>query len=136
MNSKVIKRQLAILESIEKKFLLGILFITIILLCTLLFPMNVSGSSENEVTSRESYHELEMVFLDVLDMRLTNCGYAGCGITLNSIIDMDGSRTYYVQIHHKRITGENIEEWEALCAQLSDITFPAERCEIFYKLIP
>lgn len=128
MNSRVIRRQ--------PGFLWGFLFVTAILLCILLFPMTVSGSSENKVTSRESYHELEMVFLDVLDMRLTNCGYAGCGITLNSIVDLDGSRTYYIQIHHKKITDEGTAEWKMLCSQLSDITFPADRCEILYELVP
>ena len=114
----------------------GKVIVTIIFLCILLFPMKVSGNNETAVSDRESYHELEMVFLDVLDMRLTNCGYAGCGITLNSIVDLDGSRTYYVQIHHRRITSDDTEEWEALCAQLSDLSFPADRCSILYELVP
>lgn len=107
----------------------------IIFLLAALAPMKVSGSGAG-AAEKESFHELEMRFLDVLDVRLQECGYSGSGLTLNSIIYADGSRCYYVGIHHARITEGGAEAWEELKLQITDISVPVENCSVVYKIVP
>lgn len=100
-----------------------------------LVPMKVSGSGAG-AAEEKAYHELEMSFLDVLDVRLRGCGYPDSGITLNSIVYEDGSRCYYVRIHHARITDAGLEAWEELKLQIADVSFPIEDCKVIYEVIP
>lgn len=115
----------------------GTLLLTVLIVFFLsaLFPMNASGSDAG-MTEEESYHDLELCFLEVLDMRLREYGYSDPGLTLNSIIYADGSRCYYVRIHHVRITAAGTEAWEELRLRLSDISFPADNCTIIYEIVP
>lgn len=112
-----------------------VLTIMVIMLLFSVLSIRVSGSNQTEVTNRAYFHELEMTFLDVLDNRLQEYGYANCGLTLNSIINSDGTRTYYVQIHHLRMAEMDGTEWEELTGKLSDIPFPADGCSITYELV-
>lgn len=114
----------------------AVLFIVLtVFLLLALSPMKVSGSGA-EAAEEESYHDLEMCFLEVLDVRLRECGYSGSGLTLNSIVNADGSRCYYVRIHHARITDEGAGAWEELKSQISDIPFPLKNCSIAYESVP
>lgn len=99
-----------------------------------LFPIKVSGSGAG-TAEMKNYHDLEMCFLDVLDMRLRECGYPDAGLTLNSIIYADGSRCYYVGIHHAQISDAGPELWEELQPRIADISFPIENCSIIYEII-
>lgn len=120
------------LEKTVGTILFALLFVSLLLV---LIPMKVSGSSAG-VAGEERYHELEMGFLDVLDMRLRGYGYPDSGLTLNSIVYADGSRCYYVRIHHARITDAGTEAWEELKLQIADISFPIENCRVIYEIIP
>lgn len=122
-------------KRLEKKAGMVLFTALMVLLLLALLPMNVSGSNA-EMTVEESYHDLELCFLEVLDMRLREYGYADSGLTLNSIIYADGSRCYYVGIHHVRITAVGTEAWEELRLQLSDISFPVDNCTIIYEIVP
>ena len=110
-----------------------VLTIMVIMLLFSLLSMRVSGSNQTNDTDCTYFHELEMTFLDVLDNRLQEYGYADCGLTLNSIINADGTRNYYVQIHHLRMAEMDAAEWEELTGRLSDISFPADGCNITYE---
>lgn len=121
-------------RKLEKTIGTVVCVILSVFLLLALFPMKVSGSSAATVEI-ETYHDLEMCFLDVLDMRLRECGYPNAGLTLNSIIYADGSRCYYVGIHHARISNEGAEEWVELKSQIADILFPIENCSVIYEII-
>ncbi len=124
-----------IVKRLEKKVGTVLFAVLIVFLLLTLLPMNVSGSNAG-MTEEVSYHNFELCFLEVLDMRLREYGYSDSGLTLNSIIYADGSRCYYVGIHHVRITAIGTEAWEELKLQLSDISFPADNCTIIYEIVP
>lgn len=124
-----------VVKRLGKKAGMVLFTVLIVFLLLTLLPMNVSGRSAG-MTEEESYHDLELCFLEVLDMRLREYGYSDSGLTLNSIIYADGSRCYYVGIHHVRITAIGTEAWEELRLQLSDISFPADNCTIIYEIVP
>lgn len=124
-----------VVKRLEKKAGMVLFTILLVFLLLALFPMNVSGSNAG-MTAEESYHDFELCFLEVLDMRLREYGYSDAGLTLNSIIYADGSRCYYVGIHHVRITAVGAEAWEDLKLQLSDISFPVDNCTIIYEIVP
>ncbi len=125
-----------IVKCLEKKAGTVLFAVLLVLLLLALIPMKVSGNGGVGVSEEEAYHELEMCFLEVLDMRLRECGYNHCGLTLNSITDGDGSRSYYVRIHHARITDAGAEAWEELKLRISDISFPVENCSVTYEIVP
>ncbi|MDE6744424.1 MAG: hypothetical protein K2J95_11145 [Lachnospiraceae bacterium] len=122
-------------RGLEKK--VGRVLFTVLFICLLLalIPMKVSGSSI-EAAEETSYYDLERCFLEVLDMRLREYGYTDSGLTLNSIIYADGSRCYYVKIHHARITDAGAGAWEDLKLQIADIPFPIENCSVTYEIVP
>ena len=122
-------------RGLEKKVGMVLLTILFIFLLLALIPMKVSGSSI-DAAEEEAYYGLERCFLDVLDMRLREYGYTDSGLTLNSIIYVDGSRCYYVKIHHARITDAGAGAWEELKLQIADIPFPIENCSVTYEIIP
>lgn len=124
-----------VVKRLEKKAGMVLFTILLVFLLLALFPMNVSGSNAG-MTAEESYHDFELCFLEVLDMRLREYGYSDAGLTLNSIIYADGSRCYYVGIHHVRITAVGAKAWEDLKLQLSDISFPVDNCTIIYEIVP
>lgn len=128
MDYKAIRK----LEKAAGTILFILLFVSLLLVFV---PMRVSGSSAG-VEGEERYHELEMSFLDVLDMRLRGYGYPDSGLTLNSIVYADGSRCYYVRIHHVRITDSGTEAWEELKLRIADLSFPIENCRVIYEIIP
>lgn len=124
-----------VIKRLGKKAGTVLFIVLIIFLLLTLLPMNVSGSNAG-MSEEESYHDLELCFLEVLDMRLREYGYSDAGLTLNSIIYADGSRCYYVGIHHVRITAVGAEAWEDLKLQLSDISFPVDNCTLIYEIVP
>ncbi len=128
MMNEVVKR-------LEKKAGTVLFTVLIIFFLVAMLPMNASGSDAG-ITEQESYHDLELCFLEVLDMRLREYGYSDPGLTLNSIMYADGSRCYYVRIHHGKITAAGMEAWEELQFRLSDISFPADHCSIIYEIVP
>lgn len=131
-------KRLGVFEVVKKlEKTAGTLLFTLLIVFFLaaLLPINASGSDAG-MTEEESYHDLELCFLEVLDMRLREYGYSDSGLTLNSIIYADGSRCYYVRIHHIRITAAGTEAWEELRLRLSDISFPADNCAIIYEIVP
>lgn len=125
-----------LVKCLEKKVGTVLFTVLLVLLMLALIPMKVSGSGDMRVSEEESYHELEMCFLEVLDMRLQEYGYTHCGLTLNSIVDGNGERSYCVRIHHARITDAGAEAWEELKQGISDLSFPVENCSVAYEIVP
>ncbi len=124
-----------VVKGLEKKAGTVLFTVLIIFFLVTMLPISASGSSAG-MTEEESYHDLELCFLEVLDMRQREYGYSDPGLTLNSIIYADGSRCYCVRIHHGKITAAGTEAGEELLLRLSDISFPADHCSIIYEIVP
>lgn len=109
--------------------------IGMIMFLSFLFSIQAKGNENVEVVDRSYYHELEMTYLDVIDAQLTRCGYLNCGITLNSIIDLNGNRTYYVQVHHQRIDNMDDSGKLEIIELLEQIAFPVEQCSVSFEFV-
>ena len=98
-----------------------------IMFLSFFFSIQAKGNENVEVVDRSYYH--------VIDAQLTRCGYLNCGITLNSIIDLNGNRTYYVQVHHQRIDNMDDSGKLEIIELLEQIAFPVEQCSVSFEFV-
>jgi len=109
-----------------------------VVLAIMLFALagrNVSGNSSIFADEREYYHELENTYREVIRQELAELGYSNSGITMSSMIELDGSRSYHIILHHDRISRLNIEEQEELMAGLNNIQFPEQSCMVEFEVL-
>ncbi len=115
-------------------------WISVTLLLVLICAFAISGTvlSQSREAAREQkeyYRVLEREYVKEVRLFLEDQGYADSGITMNRIVNEDESIEYKVIIHHRRISGLDMEDKEALLSGCSDIKFPVEGCSIFYELL-
>lgn len=109
-------------------------------LLILIAAFGISGTvlSQKDGMSKEMqeyYRTVEQEYVKELRTYLTQQGYSDSGVTMNRIINEDGSRDYIVTIHHRRIAGLEDTEKEALLASCKEITFPVEDCGFYHKFL-
>lgn len=100
----------------------------------LFISINVKGSDDLKKDSNY-YINLENTFTDLIRVSLENSGYKNAGVTVTSVIDIDGSRDYRVKIHHYKIDELEDEKRAELMDMLTDITYPYDECDIDYIFI-
>ncbi|MDE7404890.1 MAG: hypothetical protein K2M81_07280, partial [Lachnospiraceae bacterium] len=66
---------------------------------------------------------------------LTERGYCNSGVTMNRVVQEDGSRQYTVTIHHRRIMQLNEEQQKELLDECRMIDFPVEDCIFCYEFL-
>lgn len=108
----------------------------LVLICAFAISGTVfSQSRETAREQKEYYKMLEHEYVEKVRTFLAEQGYASSGITMNRIIDQDGSVEYTVTIHHRRISDLDAEQQEVLLEECREIQFPVEDCSIYYELL-
>lgn len=95
----------------------------------------LGGERETFREQKEYYKALEQEY--IRDMRdfLTGQGYADSGITMNRVIEEDGSLQYVVTIHHSRISQLDPEGREQLLTKCESIEFQDKECGLCHKFL-
>lgn len=109
-------------------------------LLILIAAFGISGTvlSQKDGMSKEMqeyYRTVEKEYVKELRTYLAQQGYSDSGVTMNRIINEDGSRDYVVTIRHRRIEGLEDTEKEALLASCKEIAFPVEDCGFYHKFL-
>ena len=98
--------------------------------------MTVNGQGERNIAmEREYYDELEDAYMLHLREVLEQKGCYNAGITMTKVYEMDGTRTYTVQIHHKRMDRLSYNEKILLQNELDMIDFGDESCSVLHKFL-
>lgn len=121
----------------RRRILLKLLILVplVILIAMLFFGTNVAGQDDIRETKNDYYHELEGRYMEVLKAELTRKGMGSAGITMTSIIDIKGDRTYKVQLHHEKIGKMDDEARESFLEYMATIDFADGETPVVYSIL-
>ena len=92
------------------------------------------GRGANPV-EEESYRMMEQEYVAKVRDLLEEKGYCNSGVTMNRVIEEDGSRVYTVTIHHRRIKKLDPARQEELIHECEKIDFPVEDCSFCHEFL-
>lgn len=109
-------------------------------LLVLIAAMGISATviSQDKGMSKveqQYYKEMEREYVKDLRTLLANKGYSNSGVTMNRIINEDGSMEYLVTIHHKRISKLDNTDKQKLVVACNEIEFPMENCNFYHEFL-
>lgn len=111
---------------------------TILLVLISAFAVSGTVLSQGNNGSREQkayYKSLEHEHVKSIRGFLEEQGYVDSGVTMNRVIEADGSMSYTVTIHHKRILELEPAQRDELALSCSDLEFPIEDCNLCYTFL-
>ncbi len=120
-----------------KEFMISTI-ITIVLALVIAFGISgtVIGQSKGCDRDRERYYRTaEQEYVQEIRNLLEEKGYCNSGITMNRVIEEDGTREYTITIHHRRIDRLCDEQKDALIAECQSIAFPVENCNFCHEFL-
>lgn len=118
--------------------LLGIAAVTVLLVMigTLFLSMAVLSQSREAVREQKEYYKaLEQEYIKRMRDFLEEQGYTNSGITMNRVIEEDGTLQYTVTIHHRRIEQLDDRRREELLSKCQEIKFPEQDCSFCHKFL-
>lgn len=114
-----------------------IIFTTLLILIA---AFGVSGTVLSQKSGmsgemQEYYRNAEHEYVKRIRTFLAKQGYSDSGVTMNRIINEDGSMDYVVTIHHRKISELEKTQQDALLASCKEIEFPVEDCVFYHKFL-
>ena len=109
------------------------LSVLVVLFCT---KETVIGQSRTDLKRQKQYYAVkEEEYRSGMRRMLTDKGYTNSGITIRWVLEDEGTRTYTVLIHHKRIDRLDAGEREELIRELEKTEFVDEYCSFQYEFL-
>jgi len=119
-----------------KLLLKMILLVPLIVLVSLLFFGNsANGQTDVRESKNEYYHELEERYMEVLRSELGRHGMGSAGVTMTSVIDINGDRSYNVVLHHEKIEKMDEEQRDEFMAYIDGISFADCTIPVSYEIL-
>lgn len=113
-----------------------IITVLLVLIIAFCISSTVIGQNKSDARAEEQYyHTAEQKYIQEIRDLLKEKGYSNSGITMNRVIEEDGTREYTVLIHHRRISRLSNEEKNALVRECQSINFSVENCSIFHEFL-
>lgn len=122
----------------NKKELAITAIVTVVLVLITAFSVSgtVIGQNKGDDRARKQYLRVaEQEYVQEIRNLLEEKGYCSSGVTMNRVIEEDGTREYTVTIHHRRIESLSDEQKNALIAECQSIGFPAENCSFCHEFL-
>lgn len=114
----------------------GAVTILLLVIGVLFLSMAVHSQSEKSMKEQKEYYKaLEQEYVGELRNLLEEQGYSNSGITMNRVIEEDGTMRYIVTIHHGRIKHLNDKEKAELLSRCGEVEFPEQDCSFFHKFL-
>lgn len=95
----------------------------------------LSQSSAGSREQKEYYRMLEQEYVKSVQDYLEEQGYVNSGVTMNRMIEADGSMEYTVTIHHRRISALDPAQRDELVSGCREIAFPIAECIINHAFL-
>ena len=110
-----------------------IVSVLVVLFCA---KETVMSQGRSDVKEKKSYYAaMEAEYRADMKKVLEEEGYTGSGITVRWVSENEGTRTYTVMIHHRRIDYLDENEKENLVHKLVKTEFTDEKCSFQYEFI-
>lgn len=112
--------------------------VTVLLI--LIIAFGICGTAFCQVRGRnqekeEYYRGLEQEYVEEIRGLLEEKGYCNSGVTMNRVLQEDGSRQYFVTIHHRRIMKLDANQRKELLSECRAIEFPVENCNFCHEFL-
>lgn len=108
-----------------------LVFVSAFCITGTVFSQTKPGAAELE----SYYRQQEKALVQEARDYLNQAGFQNSGVTLNRVVDEDGSIEYTMTIHHGKIDKMDEASRESLKKELSTLTFPAENCTFFHEFL-
>lgn len=108
-----------------------LVFVSAFCITGTVFSQTKPGTAEPE----SYYRQQEKALVQEARDYLNQAGFQNSGVTLNRVVDADGSIEYTMTIHHGKIDKMDEASRESLKKELSALTFPAENCTFFHEFL-
>lgn len=105
---------------------------TVFMILSLWFFISEKVMSQNNGTvtvDEAAFLELEGNYLSQVKVYLEEEGFRNSGVALSRVIESDGSRSYEITLHHKKLNELSLEEQEQLKADIEEMAFGVAGCE-------
>lgn len=108
------------------------ILVTVFMILSLWFFISEKVMSQNCGTvtvDEEAFLELEGSYLSQVKDYLEAEGFRNSGVALSRVIEEDGSRSYEVTLHHKKLKELSFTEQEELKEDIEELAFGVSGCE-------
>ncbi|MCM1127601.1 MAG: hypothetical protein NC429_14170 [Lachnospiraceae bacterium] len=123
-------------RSIRRLLSRGAITILLVVIGALFLSMAAHSQSEKLVKEQKEYYKtLEQEYVEALRNLLEEQGYSNSGITMNRVIEEDGTTQYIVTIHHGRIEHLDDKEKSDLLSKCEEVEFPERDCSFYHKFL-
>lgn len=123
-------------KSILKMIRIMAVTVLLVLAGVLLVSMTALGRDRDVLREQKEYYKaIEQEYIKDMQIFLADQGYEDSGITMNRVIEADGSLQYVVTIHHRRIEQLDLEGREQLLAKCREIEFPDKECSFYHQFL-
>lgn len=117
-------------------FIKIVLLIPLVILTAILFFGNsANGQDDIRESKTDYYREMESRYMEVLRSELGRKGMGSAGVTLTSVIDINGDRSYNVVLHHEKISKMDEEEKQAFLDDMDGISFADNSVLVEYEIL-
>lgn len=124
------------MKNMKEFSITAIITVLLVLIIAFCISGTVIGQNRSNAGAEEQYYRVaEREYVQEVRKLLEEKGYCNCGITMNRVIEENGTRRYTVTIHHRRIENLNDEQRNALALECQAIDFSAENCSIFHEFL-
>lgn len=117
---------------------IGIVMLTLVLVLGLALAVSgtvLSQPDGERVADEAVLRTLEREYIKEIREYLTMQGFENSGVTLNWVMESDGSRSYEVVLHHKEIGSLSLEAREMLFKSVEALAFEVTGCNFRVKLL-
>ena len=111
---------------------------SIFLIFVILFCSTETVMSQNKTDDRRTrqyYAEMEEEYRTNISQMLDEKGFINSGVNIRWVSDEDGTRTYTVIIHHRRINALDDKDKDELLHELAELEFVDENCSFRYEFL-
>lgn len=123
-------------KSIFKFIRITAVTVLLILAGVMLLSVAVLGRDQEALKDQKEYYKvMEQQYIKDMWTFLADQGYEDSGVTMNRVIEADGSLQYVVTIHHRRIEQLDPEGREQLLSKCREIEFPDKECIFYHKFL-
>ena len=118
----------------------GMLIFFGLVVATIFLGTSISAYGQDRVLNGRDQAEqeircMEKVYRQELRDFLNDLGFSNSGINMTKMCDGSGILTYTVLIHHRRISGLDMEEINALLLGIAEIELPVKVCYVIYRFM-
>ena len=114
------------------------IMVTLLMILSLWFfiPEKVMSQNIDTVTvDEEAFIELEGNYLSQIKAYLEKEGFQNSGVALTRVVEEDGSRSYEITLHHKKLDKLSRDELETLKENIKELAFGVSGCEFQIKFL-